>query len=358
MCVTLLCVIFSSSPVVDMSLHGDHGSGAAKGRRDRRLRMHWRHELLALQMALAAALHHSRDVGPVSCNAPPTKRLPVQGVGARDELYGDDPGPSPLLSPPPTTTTTLVSPSSVPLAVDIMDVDSAATRGGTGSARRRRERRLRQHWRHEQLTLQMLLATYQHHAAPRGQTTARSGEWGSELNYTATFRRTPPPQAAGAQYFAMDVDEVPAAGGSRPDRLAPVSGPQERVLRHTVEQAGDVVPGLPALDAPVPQMVDKLEDVLKIVDLFVPAQEIEVPRISSPSCPPPRRFFLCRRRQNSWWKCHCRPLVLCRHGFVTPMAMFGHASGTPRGVSSGGAWTHATSSGAPRRGSPPAQGGI
>ena len=50
-----------------------------------------------------------------------------------------------------------------------MDVDSAAGRGGTGSARRRRERRLRQHWRHEQLTLQMLLATYQHHAAPRGQ---------------------------------------------------------------------------------------------------------------------------------------------------------------------------------------------
>ena len=41
----------------------------------------------------------------------------------------------------------------------------------------------------------------------------------------------------------MDVDEVPSAGGSRPDRLAPVSGPQERVLRHTVEQAGDVVPG-------------------------------------------------------------------------------------------------------------------
>ena len=47
--------------------------------------------------------------------------------------------------------------------------------GGTGSARRRRERRLRQHWRHEQLTLRMLLATFQHHAAPRGQTTARSG---------------------------------------------------------------------------------------------------------------------------------------------------------------------------------------
>ena len=50
-----------------MSVHGDHEGGAAKRRRDRRLHMHWRHEQLALQMALAAALHHSRDVGPVTC---------------------------------------------------------------------------------------------------------------------------------------------------------------------------------------------------------------------------------------------------------------------------------------------------
>ena len=52
-----------------MSLHGDHGSGAAKRRRDRRLRVHWRHEPLTLRMALAAALRHSRDVGPVTYNA-------------------------------------------------------------------------------------------------------------------------------------------------------------------------------------------------------------------------------------------------------------------------------------------------
>ena len=112
-----------------------------------------------------------------------------------------------------------------------------------------------------------------------------------ELNFAAEIRRHPPPQAAGTVFFPMDVDDVPAARRSRPDRLLDVSGPQERVLRHTEEQAGDVVPGLPALNAPVPQMVDKLQDVLKIVDLFVPAQEIEVPRISSPSCPPPRRVL-------------------------------------------------------------------
>ena len=50
------------------------GDSAAKRRRDRRLRMHWRHEQLTLRMALAAALHHSRDVGPVTYNAPRSQR--------------------------------------------------------------------------------------------------------------------------------------------------------------------------------------------------------------------------------------------------------------------------------------------
>ena len=67
--------------------------------------------------------------------------------------------------------------------------------------------------------------------------------------------------------------------------------PQERVLRHTVEQFGYVAPGLPALHVPVPQTVGKLEDVLKIVDLFLPVQEIDVPKISSLSRPPPRRVL-------------------------------------------------------------------
>ena len=126
----------------------------------------------------------------------------------------------------------------------------------------------------------MLLATYQHHAAPRGQTTARSGEWGSELNYTATIRRTPTPQAAGTQYFAMDVDEVPAVGGSRPDRLPDVSGPQERVQRRTVQQTIDIIVPLPMLDAPVPQTVVHLEEVLRPCDIMVPEQVIEAPKIT------------------------------------------------------------------------------
>ena len=34
-------------------------AGVARRRRERRLRMHWRHEQLSLRMALAAATHHS-----------------------------------------------------------------------------------------------------------------------------------------------------------------------------------------------------------------------------------------------------------------------------------------------------------
>ena len=93
------------------------------------------------------------------------------------------------------------------------------------SVQRRKGRRLRAAWRPEQQSTAQALATFTHHSS-RGQRTAKAGEGDFELNYTATIRRTPTPQTAGTQYFAMDVDEVPAVGGSRPDR---VSGPQERV---------------------------------------------------------------------------------------------------------------------------------
>ena len=67
---------------------------AAKRRRDRRLRMHWRNEKLTLQMALAAALRLSRDVGLVMNNAPrEPEDCQGRGVGARDELHVHDPGP-------------------------------------------------------------------------------------------------------------------------------------------------------------------------------------------------------------------------------------------------------------------------
>ena len=53
------CVTVRLRPVVDMSLHGEHG--AAWRRRQRRLRSWWRHEQQSVAMALSAAAHHSFD---------------------------------------------------------------------------------------------------------------------------------------------------------------------------------------------------------------------------------------------------------------------------------------------------------
>ena len=54
-----------------------------------------------------------------------------------------------------------------------MDVDSVSS-GGTGSARRRRERRLRQFLRHERLSVAMALSEKNHHTS-RGQRKDRAG---------------------------------------------------------------------------------------------------------------------------------------------------------------------------------------
>ena len=80
-----------------------------------------------------------------------------------------------------------------------------------GAAWRRHQRRLRAHWRHEQLTLQMLLAAYEHHAAPRGQSRARSGGWERPVLH-GQVPEHPTLQAAGTVYFSLDVEDVPAAG--------------------------------------------------------------------------------------------------------------------------------------------------
>ena len=148
------------------------------------------------------------------------------------------------------------------------------------AAQRRRQRRLRSWWRHEQQSIAAALATSLHHSALRGQKKARAGEGDFELNFAAKIRRHPPPQAAGIVYYPMDVDDVPAASGSRPDRLLDVSGPQERVQRRTMEQIVDCVPEVPLLDAPVPQTVDQLVEVLRPLDTVVPEQVMEAPKIT------------------------------------------------------------------------------
>ena len=95
------------------------------------------------------------------------------------------------------------------------------------------------------------------------------------MNYTATIRDPPTPQP---ELFSL-YEEL---GGARPDRLSEVR-PQDRDLRHTVDQIVDAVPGLPALDVPVPQMVDRPLVLLAAFDVLVPKQVIEVPKMSTPT---------------------------------------------------------------------------
>ena len=154
-----------------------------------------------------------------------------------------------------------------------------------GAAWRRRQRRLRMHWRHEQLTLQMLLATYEHHAAPRGQSRARSGGWERAVLH-GQVPEHPTPQVAGTEYSTLDVEDVPATG-SRPDRLAGVR-PQERVQQHFVDQFVDAASALPILDVPVPLMGEQVVVVLHFFDALIPVAEqvIEVPKIIIERIPP------------------------------------------------------------------------
>ena len=152
--------------------------------------------------------------------------------------------------------------------------------GEHAAAARRRERRMRSFWRHEQMAV---LATVQHHShgVPRNQKTAtRTGEGGNEMHYTAEFWETPLP--------------LPSRSSSSCTRKSPAGcgqGQQERVLQHTVEHMAGVCPFVHILDAPVLQMGDRLVEVLKRLDIAVVEQVIAVPKLSIDSIP--LRSVLC-----------------------------------------------------------------
>ena len=116
--------------------------------------------------------------------------------------------------------------------------------GGTSSARRRREQRLRSWAKHERLSVAMALAAVTHHSFPVG--TAHDALWSQKI--------------------------VTCAGRMRP---------QERIQRHTVEQIADSVPGFPLLFMVEPQMVVQLVDMLSPLGVPVVEQVIGVPKIVS-----------------------------------------------------------------------------
>ena len=141
----------------------------------------------------------------------------------------------------------------------------------SGAATRRRQRRLRSWWRHEQ---QSIAAPLSHHSAQRLRT-ARAGEWGSEQELHFHDPEYPTPQP---ELFDLSFDEEP--GGARPDRLSLVR-PQDQVQRQTVDQIVDAVPGFPQLDVPVPQVMEQLPDVLRLFATRLPVvaeRVIDVPK--------------------------------------------------------------------------------
>ena len=134
--------------------------------------------------------------------------------------------------------------------------------GEHGAARRRRQRRLRSWWRHEQQSVAMALSAAAHHSY-----TELHGDWG--------------PGQQGKRWSSSCSTKTP--WGVRPRVLAEPR-PQERVQRHTLEHIVDFVCCslmVQILDAPVPQMVEQLPDVLRFFDRLATVREqaIEVPKI-------------------------------------------------------------------------------
>ena len=120
-----------------------------------------------------------------------------------------------------------------------------------GSARRRRERRLRSWLRHERMTVRMELAAALHHSSFRGA--------GPETHDAPRSQKTVNSREDAVFFELFDEDTA----GWRPAPLPEVAGPQAQVLQRTVKPIVDAVPLVPLLDDPVPQTVEQLQDVLK-----------------------------------------------------------------------------------------------
>ena len=122
------------------------------------------------------------------------------------------------------------------------------------------------------------------------------------MNCTAKTRNPPTPEP---ELFSLERNS-PVGGWPAP--LPEVAGWQERLQRHTVEHV-DVLPYVQILDAPVPQLVDSTIDFFRRLDLPVAEQVIDVPTISSSSCP--SRAVL---REPQWWTCLSSTLSSCSSG--------------------------------------------
>ena len=165
-----------------------------------------------------------------------------------------------------TTTTTTTILKSAPFCLRHLSMD-LSWQPVTGAAQRRKGRRLRAAWRHEQQSIAQALAVFSHHSAPRRQETARAGG-GARVEVHGGVPGDAPPQAAGAQYFSMD-DDVVAPAAVRPAPLDEVR-PQMGYKRHC-GSGFELV-----LDVTVPQMGRELVEVPNVVSPVV-EQNVHIP---------------------------------------------------------------------------------
>ena len=80
------------------------------------------------------------------------------------------------------------------------------------------------------------------------------------------------------------VDEFTAYVARRPLPLVEVQ-PSGRAQRHIVEDLAELAPLVQILDLPVPQTVDFVTDILRLLDRPIAEQVIAVPTVSCSSCP-------------------------------------------------------------------------
>ena len=159
-----------------------------------------------------------------------------------------------------------------------------ADRAHVGSARRRRERRLRSFLRHERMTVRMELAAALHHSSFRGA--------GPEMYDAPRRQRTANSRVGPAEFCELSSDDGRPTGGERPAALSE-PWPQGKMERHD----GIAYELVQALGAPVLQMVEQLPNVVQFfaTQLSVVAETvIEVPKILLHDVPPRRS---CRDTQ-------------------------------------------------------------
>ena len=191
-----------------------------------------------------------------------------------------------------------------------------AERVSTGSARRRRERRLRSMLRHERMSVAMALAAATHHSAlrgewrdlyeaPRGQRT----ESDEATNYALRSQTTS--VARDAEFFSLYEEEL---GGTRPDRLSVVR-PQDRYSGTLWSRSSTARWSCRRLMFPCRRGRTSWWRRASTWTFRSPNRLSKCPRSRLHPVPPAGTFALRSRRWNSWWKCRRLYPILRYVGF-------------------------------------------